>query len=111
VIAEVYATMGDYPRSNAALDPSIATLRTARSADPVDFAHALNLKAFISATQGELKPALTQEAIRTSNLDFITETRKVALDYDVVSPYTAFLAVDASEPTTEGKTITVPAVP
>jgi len=55
--------------------------------------------------------ALTQEAIRTSNLDFITETRKVALDYDVVSPYTAFLAVDASEPTTEGKTITVPAVP
>jgi len=54
---------------------------------------------------------LTREAVRTSNLDFITETRQVALDYNVISPYTAFLAVDASEPTSESKPVTVPAAP
>jgi tetratricopeptide (TPR) repeat protein len=59
VIAEVYMTLGDYPRARAAFDPAIATLRSERSADPVDLAHALALAAFISARQGDPKMALS----------------------------------------------------
>jgi serine/threonine protein kinase/tetratricopeptide (TPR) repeat protein len=69
VIGEVYLTMGDYPRSVAALDPSIATLKTARSTDPVDFAHALGLKAFISATQDDSQAALAMLNEAESVLD------------------------------------------
>jgi tetratricopeptide (TPR) repeat protein len=58
VIGEVYMIMGDYPRAKAAFDPSLATLRAAHSADPVDLAHALDSEAFISATQGDLQGAL-----------------------------------------------------
>jgi len=55
--------------------------------------------------------ALESEAIRTSDLQLLGETRQVALDYGLASPFTSFLAVDANEPTEEMKTITVPAVP
>jgi hypothetical protein len=55
--------------------------------------------------------ALESEAIRTSDLQLLGETRQVALDYGLASPFTSFLTVDASEPTEEMKTITVPGVP
>jgi hypothetical protein len=55
--------------------------------------------------------ALRLQTIRTGDLDVIGETRQIALDYGLASPFTTFLAVDASEPTKEGTTTTVPAVP
>lgn len=55
--------------------------------------------------------AIKKEASRTGDFESLKEIRQIALDYGLVSPFTTFLAVDASEPTKEGKTITVPAVP
>jgi len=55
--------------------------------------------------------ALKLETIRTGDLDVIGQTRQIALDYGLASPFTTFLAVDATEPTKEGTTTTVPAVP
>ena len=43
--------------------------------------------------------------------EYIRNIKQVALDYGLASPFTAFLAVDASEPTEDSKMIPVPAVP
>ena len=43
--------------------------------------------------------------------EYIRKIKQVALDYGLASPFTAFLAVDASETTQDMETITVPAVP
>jgi hypothetical protein len=54
---------------------------------------------------------LATQSAETGDLEFLRETRQVALGYGLVSPFTALLTVDASAPTEEINKITVPAVP
>jgi serine/threonine-protein kinase len=59
VIGEVYAILGDYARARAALDPAIVSMTAMESVtDPIDLAHALDWRAFITATEGDYKGAL-----------------------------------------------------
>jgi len=54
---------------------------------------------------------LEREWFDPNIFEYIRNIKQVALDYGLASPFTAFLAVDAIEPTEKGKMITVPAVP
>jgi tetratricopeptide (TPR) repeat protein len=76
VIGEVYATLGDYPRARAALDPAIATLKASPSADPVDLAHALDWVGYIAMVQGDLNGALDALNQSESLLDDSTPRRR-----------------------------------
>jgi serine/threonine-protein kinase len=59
VIGEVYAILGDYTRAKSALDPAIEALADPSiAADGADLAHALDWRAFITATEGDYEGAL-----------------------------------------------------
>jgi hypothetical protein len=78
---------------------------------PVDLSKSSAEKALPKIWASMKIAALKLQAIRTGDLDVIGETRQVALDYGLASPFTTFLAVDATEPRKGSETITVPAVP
>jgi len=78
---------------------------------PVDISKA-NTEKMLPKVWASMKIAtFKQETLRTGDLGFISETKQVALEYGVASPFTPFLAVDASEPTKGDKSMTVPAAP
>ncbi|QBB71956.1 tetratricopeptide repeat protein [Pseudolysobacter antarcticus] len=59
VMAEVYAAMGDYPRTQPLLEQAIATLRSQSTPDPAALGHNLQQLAWLKAQLNDLPSALT----------------------------------------------------
>lgn len=125
-VSEIYPlTYTDLPAGRATLmagrfsgaEPAAVTVTGTAGNQPVSFSIAANSaktssekaipKIWASMKIGKLE----REWFDPDPYDYVRKIKQVALDYGLVSPFTAFLAVDASETTENGKSITVPAVP
>jgi hypothetical protein len=125
-VSEIYPSrFPDLPSGRALLvggrfsgaDPTSVTVTGTAGAQPVTF----SIPADSAKTSSEKTIPKIWASMKIANLErewfdlnifeYIHNIKQVALDYGLASPFTAFLAVDASESTDNGKMITVPAVP
>jgi len=125
-VAEIYPShFTDISSSNAVLvagrftgpEPTSVTVTGTAGAQPVSF----SIPASSAKTGSEKTIPKIWASMKIANLErewfdlnifeYIRNIKQVALDYGLASPFTAFLAVDASQPTDNSKMITVPAVP
>ncbi len=125
-VAEIYPRhFTDISSSNAVLvagrftgpEPTSVTVTGTSGAQPVSF----SIPASSAKTGSEKTIPKIWASMKIANLErewfdlnifeYIRNIKQIALDYGLASPFTAFLAVDAGEPTDNSKMITVPAVP
>jgi hypothetical protein len=125
-VSEVYSgRFTDLPSGHAVMvagrfsgtEPTSVTVTGTAGNQPVSF----SIPADLAKTSSEKTIPKIWASMKIAKLErdwfgldifeYIRNIKQVALDYGLASPFTAFLAVDASEPTEDSKMIPVPAVP